>query len=188
MPSVVAFPDLVSKLSGCNVIAINPPHPLINTLEKGLNDMVSRAKYTRYHGGRVNEVGRSLEAEIRAIIESSGVATIERPGQAAGYPDMSLKAKDGTRYYLEIKTTTESRNKPSALRAFYISSGKKITWDAHHLLVHLYVTQIPSVGKMSEFKLVGWVINDLYGLSLRPKLEYNASHADMSTLSTLASS
>ncbi len=188
MASAVGFPALVHRLSGHAVIAIDPRHPLIDTLEKGLNGMLSRARYTRYHGGRVNEVGRSLEAEIRGIIESSGVASIERQRQAAGYPDMSLRARDGTRCYLEIKTTTESANRPSTLRAFYISSGNKITSDAHHLLVHLYVTQIPTVGKKSEFQLNGWVIKDLHGLALRPKLEYNASHADMSALSTLASS
>ena len=188
MPDTIDFSALIRSLSGHAVIPIDPSNSLINALTIGLNDMLSKAKYTRYHGKRVNEVGRSLEAEIRGIIKASGVATIEPQGQAAGYPDLSLHTKDGVGCYLEIKTTTEDRSKPSTFRVFYISSGRKIHKDAHHMLVHLYVTQIPTIGKKSEFKFDGWVIKDLYGLSLRLKSEYNASHADMATLPTLASS
>lgn len=184
----VPFADLINHMSGGRSIIPTPKgHPLIQALGKNLNTMLKKSRHTNYVGGRINEVGTSLETEIKSFIDTSGLGTcMAKP--RSGYPDLVVSMRDGDDVYIEVKTTSEKPDSKSTLRAFYISSGKHIQTDAHHILIHFFVNRVPSTGTKAQFELHAWAIRDLHSLKVRLKNEYNASMKDFKQLPVLASS
>lgn len=179
--------DFIKRVSGTNMIPTPQGHPLIRMLEKNLNTMLGKSRHTRYFGGRINEVGGALESEIKSFIDASGLGKCEVIPRA-GYPNISVRMKDGGYVYIEVKATTAKPDSKSSLRAFYISSGKHVKADAHHILIHFFLDQVPAAGKKSEFEFASWTIRDLHNLTIRLKSEYNANMNDFKRLPVLASS
>lgn len=185
--SDVPFADFIKARSGRTIIPMPKGHPLVQTLAKNLNDMLQKSRHRRYIGGRINEVGGSLESEVKSYINSSGLGTCETKPRG-GYPDLSVSMASGNHVYIEVKATTSRPDENSSLRAFYISSAKHVQEDAHHILIHFFLTKVPSAGTKSEFNFASWAIRDLHDLTIRLKKEYNASMNDFKLLPVLASS
>lgn len=184
----VPFADLISHMSGGKSIIPTPKnHPLIQALAKNLNTMLKNSRHTNYVGGRINEVGTSLESEIKSFIDASGLGTCV-PKPRAGYPDLAVSMHNGDDMYIEVKTTSEKPDSKSTFRAFFFSSGKHIQTDAHHILIHFFVNRVPSTGTKAQFELIAWTIRDLHSLKVRLKKEYNANMKDFKQLPVLASS
>ena len=183
-PADYKFPDIVKMLSGHDVIPTPSDHPVLRLLASELDLLLGKQTYTAYTAKRVNEVGSQLEKEIRDIV-SRGGSLQAMPRQ--GYPDMLVEFPGHESVYIEVKTTTKAPDEKSSFRAFYLSTGKKITRCASHVLVRLFLEQVSSTGMQSMFKLASWEVQDLHCLRLRLKKEYNASPNDMSQLPTLFS-
>ncbi len=59
----------------------------------------------------------------------------EQAGKVAGYPECVVKQGNGVTYR-EIKTSASvQKGSTRYLKSFSFSSGKKIKWDARHLLL-----------------------------------------------------
>lgn len=174
------FHEVVKKISGYNVVPISTEHLILDVLSDGLDALVSKAKYTVYRYGRINEVGKELEREVSDIVNKSMGFVIIPHSQRVGYPDMRVNAKEGLPTFIEVKVTTVTEGELDTQRRFYMSSGNKIQDNGHHLLVLLYVK-----AEGDGFKLKAWRINDLYDLQVSFKGEYNASSKDFARLKVL---
>ena len=183
----IPLADFIKRQSGHIIIPMPKGHSLIQTLAKNLNIMLQKSRHTRYIGGRINEVGGSLESEIKSFIDASGLGTCETKPRA-GYPDLSVNMASGNHVYIEVKATTSKPSENSSLRAFYISSAKHVQEDAHHILIHFFLNKVASAGTRSEFEFSSWAIRDLHDLTIRLKKEYNANMNDFKRLPVLAAS
>ncbi|MDE0399811.1 MAG: hypothetical protein OXL96_18620 [Candidatus Poribacteria bacterium] len=179
MRLVPAFHEVVMQLSGHAVVPVNDNHVILDVLSGGLDTLLTKSKYTLYKYKRINEVGKSLEGEILDILDKNSEIETVPVGQHVGYPDMCART-GGTFTYLEVKVTGVLEGETDTQRRFYMSSGKKIKHDGHHLLVLLYLE-----AEGAGFRLRSWRINDLYNLQVGIKKEYNASSRDFAMLRTL---
>jgi len=160
-------------------------HPILKILSKGLNDIIAKSKYTRYEDRRINDLGKSLEQEIRDIIKHDGEIELIPYSQHMGYPDLRLKINNEI-VFIEIKTTSKYDGFNSTQRVFYYTNGNKITDDGYHLLIQLFLEPSPTNPNSYIFKK--WKIKDLYSLNVILKKEYNASYRDLNSLPALCNS
>lgn len=125
----------------------------------------------RYQGDRANDVGKNMES---GIIEEMKKTRL-KPTQltSSGYPDLYVEY-NLQKIYIELKTSAQKKKKETQHRLFYFTSGKKITCDAHHLLLQLQIEE--ESGKY--WKVVSWQLRDLYNLRVGLKTEWNANNRD----------
>lgn len=176
------FHEVIRELSGYDAVPIDTDHPILDTLSRGLASLLSKSKFVKYQYKRINEIGTELEREVSDILGKNPEIEVQPFGQRVGYPDMCAKIR-GTHVFLEVKATTALEKDTDSQRRFYISSGRKIRHDGHHVLVLLYVK---SEGE--GFRLRAWRVNDLYDLQIRLKNEYNANSQDFAKLKILCHS
>lgn len=183
----VHFSKVVFESAGHMVIPIRSKEPedraLIKHLSYALNNFLKLTEKSgsRFTGARINDVGKKLENQIVEEIRKTPLI-VEKLGQS-GYPDFEIKQKQRITY-LEIKTTGNIRKEQTHHRMFYYSSGKKIAYDARHLLLQIQMEEEAS----KYWKVVSWEIRDLSKLKLNLKTEFNASFADFEKTPLLISS
>ena len=154
-------------------------------MSKGLNDILSKSKYTKYEYKRINDLGKSLENEIKGIIKNNNEVKLIPFSQHMGYPDLRLEINNEI-IFIEIKTTSQTEEFNSTQRVFYYTNGNKISDDGYHLLIQLFVEASPN--NPNSFTLKKWKIKDLYSLNVSLKKEYNASYRDLNNLPILSNS
>lgn len=176
------FSDLVKDSCQKDVRQIDRGHPILKLLSKGLDGILKKSAYTRYEDRRINDLGKSLETEIKSIIENSSECKIIPYSQHMGYPDLRLEINDDI-VFIEIKTTSKDENFSSTQRVFYFTNGNKITSNGYHILVQLFLEPSPNNPNSYQFKK--WKIKDLHSLNINLKQEYNASYKDLHELPTL---
>ena len=174
------FHKVVLKLSEHEVIPIAEDHPVLNILSRGLDALVDKSKYTLYRRKRVNEVGKSLEREVYDILDNNQSVDIAPYSQHVGYPDMFGRIPGHAPFFVEVKITAVREDDTDSQRRFYLSSGRKIKNNGHHLLILLYMRE-----DGDAHRLKAWRINDLYDLQISLKREYNAGSDDFARLRTL---
>lgn len=125
----------------------------------------------RFKGNRANDVGKKLEDGIIEEMKK----TVLKPTKlgASGYPDLYLEF-DSEKVFLELKTSAQKRKRDTHYRLFYFTSGKKITCDAHHLLLQIQIEEEAN----KYWQVVSWQLRDLYDLKVTLKSEWNANNAD----------
>ena len=126
---------------------------------------------TRYKGNRANDVGKKLETPI--IEEFKKTDLVPNPLGSSGYPDLYVEYKT-RKIYIELKTSAQKRKHATHHRLFYFTSGKKITCDAHHLLLQIQIEEEAD----KYWRVVSWQLRDLYDLRVSLKTEWNANNAD----------
>lgn len=183
----ISFKDVVEITSKHKLYPINlqqqEDKELIENLVTSCKNFLALCNKTkrRFYGNRINEVSKAIENEFVEEISKTGLKTKILP--IMGYPNIELIDKHGRVSYLEIKVS--SIVKPSSLRAFYYTSGKKIKKDARHLLLGLLITE----EKDKYWKIEEWTLTDLSQLTVYLKAEFNASNVDIYTKeSTIAKS
>lgn len=146
---------------------------LIKHLVFALNNFVALSKKTgqRFHGGRINEIGKQIESLIEAEIRKTPLA-INKLG-SSGYPDFEILHNQRITY-LELKSTGNINKTSTHHRMFYFTSGKKIKNDARHLLLQIQMEEESN----KYWKVISWKIRDLSGLKVSLKSEFNANFQD----------
>jgi hypothetical protein len=173
----IPFPVLIEATSGYKLVQLdltnNEDDELFDNLTKSANNLIKMCNKTRrrFQGDRINEVGNAIEAEFVQEIRTTNI----KPNllSESGYPDMDLIDKYGRKTYLESKAT--SKNWDDTFRAFYYTTGKKITSDARHLLIGWKVEE----ERDKYWKLIDWKLIDLYYLKIKLKSEFNATNKDI---------
>jgi hypothetical protein len=138
----VTFHELVKISSGFYVIPFDATDQLDKDLMRTLTDTLRQFLKTlantrsRLQGNRVNEVGRRIE-ELLVNELNKQPLSVKRLG-SSGYPDIEI-SHGGRMIYLEMKTSSLDEN--SSFRYFYYTSGKKIKYNAKHLLLDITVTE-----------------------------------------------
>jgi hypothetical protein len=172
----VAFSKVVRASSGFSVVPIDANDKLDRDLISNFNSILSRFLKThtntrsRFHGTRVNEVGRRIEELLVNELNKQPLSV--RKLASAGYPDIEI-VHGGRTIYLEMKTSAVILD--SGFRYFYYTSGKKIKSDAKHLLLDITVSR----ESPDYWKIEKWALSDLSRLKLRLKCEFNASKSDL---------
>lgn len=173
----VAFSDVVKASSGFSVISIDATNDKLDKeLISNLNNILSKFLKThtstrsRFHGTRVNEVGRRIEELLVNELNKQPLSV--RQLASAGYPDIEI-LHNGRTIYLEMKTSAVILE--SGFRYFYYTSGKKIKTDAKHILLDITVSR----ENPDYWKIEKWALSDLSKLELRLKCEFNASKSDL---------
>jgi hypothetical protein len=171
------FSEVVESSCGRKVLPVNikDPHDvaLINHLAFALNKFVALSKKSgqRFHGGRINEIGKQIESLIEAEIRKTPLA-INKLG-SSGYPDFEILQNQRVTY-LELKSTGNINKKSTHHRMFYFTTGKKIKSDARHLLLQIQMEEESN----KYWKVLSWQIRDLSGLKVSLKSEFNANFQD----------
>ncbi len=174
----LSFKDVVEVTTGHDLVPLNLEQKrdaeLVKNLINSCNHFLLLCHKTkrRFFGNRINEVSRAIENELVEEIQKTGLKPEVLP--AMGYPDIALVDKYGRFTYLEVKVSSNITEHTS-LRSFYYSSGKKINYDARHLLLGLLITE----EKDKYWKIVGWTLIDLSKLTVYLKAEFNASNIDI---------
>ncbi len=181
----VEFHSLIKDTCDKTVLQTQKSHPILKILSNGLNIILRKSKYTRYEDRRINDLGKSLEQEIKDIITHDNDIKLIPYSQHLGYPDLRVQIH-GKVVFIEIKTTSKEENFDSTQRVFYYTNGNKISDDGYHLLIQLFLEASPSNPNSYIFKK--WRIRDLYSLSVSLKREYNASYRDLNNLPVLCGS
>jgi hypothetical protein len=175
----VSFKDVVEVTSKHKLYPVNPQlqedNELIESLTASCQHFVAFTNKTgtRFRGERINDVSRPIENVLVEEIRKIGLRT--RILSETGYPDIELTDKYDRITYLEVKIS--SKKKPSSLRTFYYTSGKKIQSDARHLLLGLLFSE----ERDKYWKLEEWILTDLSKLFVNLKAEFNASNIDIYT-------
>ncbi|MGA7077048.1 MAG: hypothetical protein WBZ42_11005, partial [Halobacteriota archaeon] len=175
----VSFRDVLELTSPYKLQPIDPNQQddkeLIETITKSCRDFLALCNKIkrRFQGARINEVSKAIENELVEEIRKTGLSTKILSEQ--GYPDIELADKHNRVTYLEVKIS--SKKKKTGFRAFYYSTGKKITSDARHLLLGLLIAEESD----KYWKIEGWTLTDLSKLDVHFKAEFNASNIDMYT-------
>jgi hypothetical protein len=133
------------------------------------------------YNGRANELGNFLEPllrdQINRIKDFQASTPFTRHGrkQAAGYPDIVVRA-NGRTLYIDCKIF-QKKTAESSLRAFYFkpSENNKITESCPHVLVGFEVEAIGG-GNKSPFVIKDFKIVNLYDLEVNFKPEFNANN------------
>lgn len=146
---------------------------LLKHLTSSLNKFLSLTKKSgaRFHGNRINDIGKKIENQIEEEIRKTPLEIIKLG--SSGYPDFEIK-QNGRVTYLELKTTGNIDKKSTHHRMFYFSSGKKIKKDGRHLLLQIQMEQ----EERGYWKIISWQLRDLSGLKLGLKTEFNANFQD----------
>jgi hypothetical protein len=173
----VSFQQIVYESTGFNIVPINTNDTndkiLVDILQNIIKSFLktSKSARSRYHGDRVNEVGRRIEEVLVHEMNKQPltVTKLVKPG----YPDIQILQENNRVTYLELKTS--SINEKSGFRYFYYTSGNKIKSNARHLLLNISVTE----ESPKYWKIDNWVLSDLSKLEVKLKCEFNASKTDI---------
>jgi hypothetical protein len=173
----VSFQQIVYESTGFNIVPINTNDTndkiLVDILQNIIKSFLktSKSARSRYHGDRVNEVGRRIEEVLVHEMNKQPltVTKLVKPG----YPDIQILQENNRVTYLELKTS--SINEKSGFRYFYYTSGNKIKSNARHLLLNISVTE----ESPKYWKIDNWVLSDLFKLEVKLKCEFNASKTDI---------
>ena len=92
---------------------------------------------------------------------------------SSGYPDLFI-IHNLQKIYIELKTSAQKKKRDTHHRLFYFTSGKKITCDAHHLLLQIQIEE----EKDKYWRVISWQLRDLYNLKVSLKSEWNANNTD----------
>lgn len=176
----VPFSDVVLASSGHRVIPIDISSPedmyLIKELDNSLRTYTKYAssQYARFHGNRINDVGKNFENAVLQAIDKSGLSIIKLTKM--GYPDFKLIQESGNVSYLEIKVSGTKNRAVSSLRSFYYSSPNKIDSDARHLLLQVRMEEEAD----KYWKAISWEVRDLSSLEVQLKTEFNGGSKEIS--------
>ena len=146
---------------------------IISFIGKAMNNFIntSTSSETRYKGNRPNEVGKNMEIGIIEEMKKTPLKPTKLG--SSGYPDLYIEY-DSQKVYVELKTSAQKKKADTHHRLFYFTSGKKITCDAHHLLLQIQINEEAS----KYWQVVSWQLRDLYNLQVSLKTEWNANNAD----------
>lgn len=173
----IPFPELVEATSGYKVIKVNTTidkdRELIVNIVRSANHLIGICNRTRrrFQGNRINEVGNAIEEEFIQELRTTNL----KPHllSESGYPDISIDDIYRRKTYLESKAT--SGNWDDTFRSFYYTTGKKIRYDARHLLIGWKIEE----ERDKYWKLINWKLVDLYNLKIKLKSEFNATNRDI---------
>lgn len=171
------FRDILKKSCGYKIIQIDLLNAndkrIIDYIAKAMNNFLSSTKKSgmRYKGNRANDVGKKMETGI--IEELKKTPLSPTPLGSSGYPDLYVE-HNAQKIFVELKTSAQKKKKATHHRLFYFTSGKKITCDAHHLLLQIQIEEEAD----KYWRVVSWQLRDLYNLMVSLKTEWNANNAD----------
>ena len=181
------FSEVVKASCGYDVIPIdannNDDADLVKHLTFALNNFLELTQKSgqRYHGDRINEVGKKIENQIADEIKKMPLE-ISKLG-SSGYPDFEIRQSSRIAY-LELKTTGNKNKSKTHHRMFYYSSGKKIKSDARHLLIQIQMEEESN----KYWKVLEWELRDLSDLKVRLKTEFNSNFQGVGMTRLLSSS
>ncbi|OPX70357.1 MAG: Type-2 restriction enzyme MjaV [Methanoregulaceae archaeon PtaB.Bin056] len=173
----ISFCDIVKATTGRSIIPLNfesnEDQSLIKILTDSAKDFIlswDRRKQ-RFRGDRINEVGRAIED---AFVQELRKTTLkpEFLGKS-GYPDIKIIDEKGRVTYLESKAI--SKGWDSGFRSFYYTDGKKITYDARHLLIAWNVTE----ERDKYWRVLGFKLCEISNLNTEIKIEFNSSNKEL---------
>lgn len=171
------FRDILESSCGYKIVKVDMDNAqdkqIIESVAKAMNNFLNATKKsgTRYKGNRANDVGKKMETGI--IEELKKTSLIPTPLGSSGYPDLYVEYQTH-KVYIELKTSAQVKKAQTHHRLFYFTSGKKITCDAHHLLLQIQIEEETD----KYWRVVSWQLRDLYNLKVGLKTEWNANHAD----------
>jgi hypothetical protein len=171
------FRDIFAKSCGYKILRIDMQKArdkqIVDFISEAMTNFLASSKKsgTRYKGNRANDVGKKLEPAI--IEELKKTALVPRPLGSSGYPDLYVEYHT-KRIYLELKTSAQKKKATTHHRLFYFTSGKKVKFDAHHLLLQVQIEEEAD----KYWRVVSWQLRDLYSLRVSLKTEWNANYAD----------
>jgi hypothetical protein len=171
------FRDILILSCNHKIIKVDANTPedkaIIDFITKAMNNFLNstRKSGTRYKGNRANDVGKKMEFGI--IEEMKKTALLPTQLGSSGYPDLYVEYNT-QKVYMELKTSAQSKKKDTHHRLFYFTSGKKISCDAHHLLLQIQIEEEAS----KYWRVISWQLRDLYNLQVSLKTEWNANDAD----------
>lgn len=173
------FAAAVKAHCGYAVLPVNVKSPegkdLMDALERVLQNFVRAGKDIGYRGKRINEVGKKLEQVIEEELKKEDFAPSRL--RSSGYPDLFL-TRDGHPVYADVKVSSaDEATSKNRYRMFYYSVGsrKKVTTDAHHLLIQIWMKR----EEADFWSVVRWSVRDLHGLEVQLKVEWNAEYPDV---------
>jgi hypothetical protein len=184
----INFSDLVRESSGHLVLPIDSCSKedmlLLGHLSQALTSFVRLTERSgqRFTGNRINDVGKRFEYMIADELRKTPIvaSVLGRPG----YPDCLLRQGERVTY-LEIKTSASIQKKSNKFfKSFSFSSGKKIKFDARHLLLKVQLEEEDN----KIWKVVAWELRDLSTLKTRLQTEFNAGFGDLAEVRLLGSS
>ena len=185
-----AFPDLIKRTTGSQVIAFDQGNPVHDEILKVISEAaaVTTAHFNQRPSPlaqvkRINEASRYFEDQLLQTIDDQPAFSCRRPlnregkVQHSGYPDLQVTHhQSGTVAYLDpklFKLGTEG----SSFRSFYFQPNPKtlkVNTDALHLLLGFSHDGKPRRWRFQSAKVV-----DLSQLSLTLKEEYAASNKEL---------
>ena len=177
------FPTVVRALTGHRLLPfdVEGDAERLARIRRALARAVRLAIAEGLRARRPNEAGNAIEQYVERGLREEGFEadaprTQSGRRQAAGYPDLEVRDRDGALLYLEVKTYSR-RTANTTQRSFYFSpsANPKVLADAAHLLVGFELTQ-EREGNVSLFRPVAWQLVDLSSLRVTLKYEFNASN------------
>jgi hypothetical protein len=171
------FRDILTQSCGYKIIRVDTnkvsDKKMIGFIDKAMNNFLASAKKSglRYMGNRANDIGKKMEPAIIEELKKSSL--YPTPLGKSGYPDLYVVYRS-QKIYIELKTSAQKKKRTTHHRLFYFTSGKKVTCDAHHLLLQIQIEE----EKDKYWRVVSWQLRDLYNLKVSLKAEWNANHAD----------
>ena len=178
------FRNILEQSCKYKIIKVDPDSPddkkIIISITKAMNNFLdsTRKGGVRYTGNRANDVGKKMETGI--IEEMKKTALKPTSLGASGYPDLYVEY-NSQKIYIELKTSAQKDKPNTHHRLFYFTSGKKITCDAHHLLLQIQIIE----ESPKYWRVVSWQLRDLYNLKVGLKTEWNANDADFEAAGVL---
>ena len=187
----IRFAEVVEAVSGKKMLAVNPGKEpdakLLSAVSRALDAAMedfARADNPIHEVGRVNEISRHIEDELRERLDAmEGFrCTIPRTEagdrQLSGYPDLRLEHEaSGRVFYLDPKAYKDG-TEDSSFRTFYFEpkgDTNKILDDASHLIVG-----IAHGGKTEGlWRLKRWTLVDLVDFRVSLKAEFQAGNRDL---------
>jgi hypothetical protein len=140
----------------------------------------SRQASARYMANRANDAGQKMEGAIVEEMKKTSLNPTKLG--SSGYPDLLVEF-NGKKSYIELKTSAQKDKEGTHHRLFYFTSGKKIKYDAHHLLLQIQISEEAN----KYWKVEYWELRDLYNLKVGLKTEWNANQQDFDKAGLLTS-
>ena len=187
----VPFSDVVSAVSGCQVLSVDSQDPvdawMVEALATALNDCMAKLNaesHPIHNVGRVNEISRYVEDSLLKLLNAKEELLCEIPvnasggRQRSGYPDLRLLHQESRRVFYIDPKIYKLGSEQSSFRTFYFEPKKapnKILDDASHLIVG-----VAHGGKVDgQWQLKHWKMVDLIDFNVRLKAEFQASNRDL---------
>lgn len=174
---IIPFSVLVKITTGFDVIPLNLHNDLdaqiFSQISHSASNFISYVQRTRqrFQGDRINDVGKRIEEVFVEELKKTELHPVLLG--KSGYPDMKIIDSEGQITYLESKAV--SKKWDSTFRSFYYTDGKKLDSNGHHLLIAWNIQEESS----KYWQVNGFKICDLSNLSIKTKLEFNASNKDL---------